>query len=272
MNAIVTSMIANLYAEPNGTSELIDELLYGMPVQIIEELDDYWLHVQTTYQYQGYCRKVNLLRDNVKTSAWRLEATHVISQSFADILQHPRIQSSKLITLVKGSIVRDLQDEALDSQWASIQLATGERGYLRKKWLTEKIADNSLSEQEFRENVVQTALSYVTTPYRWGGKSPLGIDCSGLCSMAYMLNGVLIFRDAKIVEGFPIKEIALAQMQKGDLLYFPGHVALYIGDSLYVHASLDGNEVNINSLNAQHPLYREDLATTITAVGSFFAD
>lgn len=133
MNAIVTSMIANLYAEPNGTSELIDELLYGMPVQIIEELDDYWLHVQTTYQYQGYCRKVNLLRDNVKTSAWRLEATHVISQSFADILQHPRIQSSKLITLVKGSIVRDLQDEALDSQWASIQLATGERGYLRKK-------------------------------------------------------------------------------------------------------------------------------------------
>ncbi|MGE7090435.1 C40 family peptidase [Lysinibacillus sp. NPDC048646] len=272
MNAIVTSMIANLYAEPNGTSELIDELLYGMPVQIIEELDGYWVRIQSTYQYEGYCRKVNLLLDNVKTSAWRLEASHVIRQSFADILQHPRIQSPKLMTLVRGSIVRALQDEELDSEWASIQLVTGERGYLRKKWLSEQIADNSLSEQDFRENVVQTALSYLTTPYRWGGKSPLGIDCSGLCSMAYMLNGVLIFRDAKIVEDFPIKEIALDQIQKGDLLYFPGHVALYLGDSLYVHSSIGGNEVTINSLNEQHPLYRKDLATTITAVGSYFAD
>ncbi|EON70820.1 C40 family peptidase [Lysinibacillus sphaericus] len=272
MNAIVTSMIANLYAEPNGTSELIDELLYGMPVQMLEELDGYWVHVQTTYQYRGYCRKVNIMLDNVKTSAWRVEASHVISQSFADILQQPRIQSSKLMTLVRGSIVRYVADEELDSHWAVIQLATGERGYLRKKWLCEKVTENSLSEQQFRENVVQTALSYLTTPYRWGGKTPFGIDCSGLCSMAYMLNGVLIYRDAKMVEDFPIKEIALEQMQKGDLLYFPGHIALYLGDNLYVHSSLDGNEVTINSLNEQHPLYREDLATTITAVGSYFAD
>jgi len=45
---------------------------------------------------------------------------------------------------------------------------------------------------------------------------------------------------------------------------------MYIGDTLYVHSSLDGNEVNINSLDEQHPLYRKDLATTITAIGSIF--
>lgn len=149
MNAIVTSMIANLYAEPNGTSELIDELLYGMPVQIMEELDDYWVRIQTTYQYEGYCRKVNLLLDNVKTSAWCLEASYVIRQSFADILQHPRIQSSKLMTLVRGSIVRYLQEEELDSEWAVIQLATGERGYLRKKWLSEKLRTTACQNKIF---------------------------------------------------------------------------------------------------------------------------
>lgn len=134
----------------------------------------------------------------------------------------------------------------------------------------EKLELNGVLEEDFRNRVVQTALSYLTTPYRWGGKSPLGIDCSGLCSMAYMLNGVVIYRDAKIVDRFPIKEINIEHIQKGDLLYFPGHIAMYMGDDLYVHSSLGGNEVSINSLNKNHINYREDLATTITAVGSLF--
>jgi cell wall-associated NlpC family hydrolase len=270
MNAIVIAMIANLHAKPDSASELIDEVLYGMPVQVIEELENDWVRIQTAYRYGGYCEKRNLLIDDKKTSTWLLKAQHVINQRFADVLQAPKIQSSIIMTLVKGSIVHVVSDETLSKEWAAIQLATGEIGYLRQQWLHQKVAENSLAEPVFRENVVQTALSYIATPYRWGGKSPLGIDCSGLCSIAYMLNGVTIFRDAKIVEGFPIKEITFERMQKGDLLFFPGHVAMYIGQTLYVHSSLGGNEVNINSLDEQHVLYRKDLATTITAVGSLF--
>ncbi len=173
--------------------------------------------------------------------------------------------------MVKGSFVTLASDSELDNEWSKVKLATGEVGYTRSYWIRKSNIEN-VSEEEFRENVVQTALSYLTTPYRWGGKSPLGIDCSGLCSMAYMLNGVLIYRDAKIVEGFPIKVIPLDQIQKGDLLYFPGHIAMYVGDGLYVHSSLGGNEVSINSLNEKHPHYRKDLATSITAVGTLFAN
>lgn len=271
MNAIVTAMIANLHAKPNATSELIDEVLYGMPVRILEVLEDDWVRVKTAYRYEGYCQKAHLLIDDEKTRAWLDEATYVIHQSFADILQEPRIQSTKIMTLVRGSIVRYSPKGGLDAEWAMVQLATGEIGYLRKKWLQEKVEKNSLPEQRLRENVVATALSYLATPYRWGGKSPLGIDCSGLCSMAYMLNGVHIYRDAQIVKGFPIKEISFDHIQKGDLLYFPGHIAMYLGDNQYVHASIGGNEVNINSLEEQHPLLRNDLTVaTITAVGSLF--
>jgi len=270
MNAIVTSMLANLHAKPDAASELVDEVLYGMTVQIMEEIDESWVRIQTAYRYEGYCQKDHLLVDEAKMDTWLQEANHFITQSFADVLQQPRIQSTKMMTLVKGSIICSSAVEELDPEWAAVQLLSGEIGYVRRKWLQEKIPANSLSEQQLRENVVQTALSYLATPYRWGGKSPLGIDCSGLCSMAYMLNGVYIYRDAKIVEGFPIKEISLKHIQKGDLLYFPGHIALYIGDNLYVHSSLDGNEVNINSLDDQHPQYRKDLATSITAVGSLF--
>lgn len=270
MNAIVTSMIANLHAKPDETSELVDEVLYGMTVQIVEEIDGSWVRIQTAYRYEGYCQKDNLLEGKAKTDTWLQKANHFINQSFADVLQKPRIQSTKMMTLVKGSIVCSIPIDELDPEWAAVQLMSGEIGYVRRQWLQEKITVNNLSEQQLRENVVQTALSYLATPYRWGGKSPLGIDCSGLCSMAYMLNGVYIYRDAKIVEGFPIKEIALKHIQKGDLLYFPGHIALYIGDNLYVHSSLGGNEVNINSLDDQHQQYREDLAISITAVGSLY--
>ncbi|MEB2299174.1 C40 family peptidase [Lysinibacillus xylanilyticus] len=270
MNAIVKSMLANLHAKPDEVSELVDEVLYGMTVQIIEDIDESWVRIQTAYRYEGYCQKANLLVDKTKTDTWRQEANHFINQSFADVLQQPLIQSAKMTTLVKGSIICSLAMAEIDPEWAAVQLVSGEIGYLRRQWLQEKIPENSLSEQQIRENVVQTALSYLAAPYRWGGKSPLGIDCSGLCSMAYMLNGVLIYRDAKIVDGFPIKQIPIELIQKGDLLYFPGHIALYIGDDLYVHSSLGGNEVNINSLNELHPLYRKDLATTITAVGSLF--
>ncbi|MFJ8099912.1 NlpC/P60 family protein [Lysinibacillus sp. NPDC096212] len=270
MNAIVTSMIANLHAKPDAASELVDEVLFGMTVQITEEIDESWVRIETAYRYGGYCQKDNLLIDEAKTDTWLQEANHFISQSFADVLQEPRIQSSKMMTIVKGSIICSITIDELDPEWAAVQLVSGKIGYVRRQWLQEKIPENSLSEQQLRENVVQTALSYLATPYRWGGKSPLGIDCSGLCSMAYMLNGVNIYRDAKIIEGFPIKEISLEHIKKGDLLYFPGHMALYIGDNLYVHSSLGGNEVNINSLDKQHQQYRQDLATSITAVGSLF--
>ncbi|KUF29792.1 MULTISPECIES: SH3 domain-containing C40 family peptidase [Lysinibacillus] len=272
MKAIVTAMVANLQAKPDAASELVDEVLYGMTVDIVKEVNEAWVYVQTAYRYEGYCQKTDLLLDAAIASTWQREAQHVIRQSFADVLQQPRIQSTKRLTLVKGSFVKVMSLKDVPEEWSAIQLVSGQTGYVRTKWLQPKISVQALSEAQFRENVVETALSYLTAPYRWGGKSPLGIDCSGLCSMAYLFNGVYIFRDAKIVEGFPIVKIDQDQMQKGDLIYFPGHIALYMGDQLYIHSSLGGNEVTINSLDEKHPLFRQDLATTIVAVGTFFQE
>ena len=112
--------------------------------------------------------------------------------------------------------------------------------------------------------------SYLGTQYRWAGKSPAGIDCSGLTFMCYLMNGILIYRDAEIKEGYPVHKISIEQMQPADLLYFPNHVAMYIGDGMYIHAT--GNERSfgcvINSLLKEEFHYRKDLAEHILAVGS----
>ena len=90
--------------------------------------------------------------------------------------------------------------------------------------------------------------------------------------MAYLINGIIIFRDAKIKEGFPVHEINFNDKKPGDLIYYPGHMTMYMGDELYIHATArNGSDgVVINSLEPTSPNYREDLAKEILRVGSIF--
>ena len=141
-----------------------------------------------------------------------------------------------------------------------------------------------IDEDKFRENVVKTAMMYLGTQYRWAGKTPQGIDCSGLCSMAYMLNGIYIYRDASIEEQYPVKEIvskeewandpmkAVSRLKAGDLIYFEGHIAMYIGDCKYIHstAKAGSDGVVINSFRSTDDCFRQDLYDGVTACGSIF--
>lgn len=127
-------------------------------------------------------------------------------------------------------------------------------------------------EDALRFSVCQTARLYLGSQYRWGGKSPRGVDCSGLVSSVYMQHGVLIGRDRQIMEGFPVHEINFADKKPGDLIYFKDHVAMYLGGNKYIHATdaaVSGGVV-INSFDPQDARYRADLAESVVATGSIF--
>ena len=102
---------------------------------------------------------------------------------------------------------------------------------------------------------MKSAKKYLNTQYRWGGKTPLGIDCSGLCFMAYYLNGYLIHRDADFYKSEILKQIDYSKAQPGDLLFFPGHIGMYIGNDMFIHSTGSFGLTRINSLNPNSKIY-----------------
>ena len=80
------------------------------------------------------------------------------------------------------------------------------------------------------------ALQFVGNPYVWGGTSlTSGADCSGFVQSVYRHFGVSIPRTSAEKAGFG-REIAYEDMEPGDLVCYPGHVAMYIGGGRIVHA------------------------------------
>ncbi len=272
MKAIINVPVCGLYAEPAYESTLEDEVLYGMVVEILEETVPGWCLVRTHYRYEGYVSMEALLIDEDTVSIWCAMPKKVVRhKNFVDLLSAPKVQAYHEMMLPKGAVIRALSEP--EDGWQEVLLADGESGFVPAAVLDDCYeAPLSDDETTLRNALVDAAMSYSNTHYRWGGKSPMGIDCSGLCSMAYMLCGILIHRDAKLKEGFPIHEIPLDSVKPGDLIFFPGHVAMYLGNSKYCHATakVGCNGFVINSLNPEDPDYREDLHKTITAVGSYF--
>ena len=305
MRGIFNRMYVSIYELPceekctrdgGKKSEVSDEGLYGQGFEVIKRCvgsSGDFIRIRTDYGYEGYvrsgdviiCEDTLIYRDNSVCEDWLENKKHKFMQvkkSVADILSAPFVSAVRLMSVTRGAVLMCCGETSVshpDCDYVCIRLYDGRAGYIKKSYLEPYAAPldekeiGRLDEDSFREKLVQTAKSYLGTQYRWGGKTPLGIDCSGLTSMAYMLNGVYIYRDARLVPGFAVKEIPYESMKKGDLIYFPGHIAMYTGDGEYIHSTArEGSDgVVINSLDKGSVRYREDLAQSICAVGSIFS-
>nr|WP_319489747.1 NlpC/P60 family protein [uncultured Caproiciproducens sp.] len=269
-HALIKSVIAPLMESPSRESELTDEALCGMTVEVLEKQGS-WVRIRTHYRYEGWVNEETLCFDGALVESWNISLKKVVLQAYADVLDVPKVQGHLVGSITRGGVLNPVGQP--EDGWQRVCFCDGREGFIWSAFLGDYITSwNKAQEPALRKALVNTALSYFGTQYRWGGKSPLGIDCSGLCSMAYLLNGVLIYRDAHILPEFDMREIALTDIKEGDLLFFPGHVAMYIGDSRYIHATAGNNchGVVINSLDPKAPDYRADLPEKLLCAGSIF--
>ena len=96
------------------------------------------------------------------------------------------------------------------------------------------------------QRVVKIALREVGVPYRWGGESPSGFDCSGLVRWSYLRIGIDLPHSSYALSGLG-RSVTRGHMKPGDVLFFngDGHVGLYVGGGRRVHAPYSGRDVEV---------------------------
>ncbi|MDH5202513.1 MAG: LysM peptidoglycan-binding domain-containing protein [Nitrospirota bacterium] len=126
----------------------------------------------------------------------------------------------------------------------------------------EKITESKeLSEMGLKDRVILFAKKLLNIPYRFGGSSLMGIDCSAYVQKVYGFLGIDLPRSAR--EQFHVGEaIDKNDLSIGDLVFFrtyasfPSHVGIYLGNDLFIHASSKSRRVTIDSLSSPYYLKR----------------
>jgi cell wall-associated NlpC family hydrolase len=110
--------------------------------------------------------------------------------------------------------------------------------------------------KELREEIVQTAESFLGLPYRWGGSSAdKGFDCSGLAMAVYQLNGLNLPRSSR--EQYRVgRAVKRSELAEADLVFFAtsggkrvSHVGVYTGDGRFIHAPRRGKTIRVGRLS-----------------------
>ena len=133
-----------------------------------------------------------------------------------------------------------------DEAWAEIERRKKENAALLSKW----------SSPDEPKLLVQAAMGFLGAPYRLGGFSAQGIDCSGLVKKIYQFFDIDLPRTANEQSRVGMR-IARSDLSEGDLLFFNtrrrgGHVGIYIGNNEFIHAASRKRGVRVDNLDTPY--------------------
>ena len=248
--------------EPRYSAELTTQALMGTPVRVLKR-EGGWALIQNADGYLGYTT-VGSVKSATRDEFNRwVDAKKLIwLDAFGSIYSEPDENSEPISDLTAGNVTV-WKNEETSGDFYRVETPDGRLGWIRKSGATEWSAWLDANRELSAERLIATAKRFLGTPYVWGGTSAKGVDCSGLTSLSFYLNGFNILRDVSLLQGEGV-EVDLTRgrgaLKPGNLLIFGSkradgstyyrHVAIYLGDDRFIHSA---TSVRINSLNPDAP-------------------
>ena len=235
--ARVIEAVAPLRRRPRADAGLDTEALFGETIRVYDEDDEGWSWVQLDRDgYVGFMPAHALLKGEAPP------ATHRVATLATFVYPTLGIKDPPTARLSFGSPVRVIAErEAADGRRFCITAEGGAIVASHLEPIGTKAADP-----------VAVAETFLGLPYLWGGRSSLGIDCSGLVQTALFACGLPCPRDADLQEASLGEAIGLdpALWRRGDLLFWPGHVGMVRDRETFVHATAHTMTVVVEGLKA----------------------
>ncbi len=173
----------------------------------------------------------------------------IIRENIDDLLYYSQVQDTT-------TEFQDWEDDEENSEDAA---AVDISSVLKRIKSSSDVSDSGFANTTPKERMLMEIIKYINTPYKYGGNSQNGIDCSAFTQNVFSSSlDIMLNRSARqqFTQGFPVDN--RENLTFGDLVFFntrravrPGHVGIYIGDNLFAHAS-SSKGVIVSSLNHKY--------------------
>lgn len=213
----VAAASAPLRPEPDAAAGLDSELLHGETFAVYEVRDGWAWGQAALDDYVGYVPAAAL------APADDPAPDHAVGTQWATIFARPVLKSPPA-----GALPFRARVAVLDRSEGFARIGPG-------RWLNERqLAPLAASEPDW----VAVAERFIGAPYVWGGRSPAGLDCSGLVQIARQAAGHACPRDSDMQAAAPGRALTDgASLGRGDLVFWRGHVAVMIDETRIIHAN-----------------------------------
>ncbi len=253
---VINNSVANLRSKPAHSAELVTQGTLGMPLNVYQK-ERSWYLIQTPDKYLGWVDAGGIeLMNKEDFDAWQATDKAIYTNTYGKSYTSADVGSEVVSDVVAGNIFSLIADSG---NFYQIKYPDGREAYLPKE------EANTFNEWKSglaftKESLVETSKTMLGVPYLWGGTSTKGVDCSGFTKTVYLMNGMIIPRDAsqQIHEGTLVDDSKdFDKLIAGDLLFFGRkatdstserviHVGMWIGDNQFIHSA--GN-VHISTMD-----------------------